>query len=556
MKNWKKRKSSLRLFNITLVVLLGIAILSCGDKKEAGGAETTLLPLLSSSGSQNTSPPPPETGILPPSSSPLIPALTQTTPLNNAANIPINAKLTVVFSKVVNINSVTTNTADNNCSGSVSLSSDNFVTCVRMNSAPTSPFGTNSASFRLDPANNLATSTPYKIRVLDTIVDESGRKLSATVTTSFGTSASADITAPGIQHSLPYDGDALVGTNTSISVTFTEAMEATSLNVNTTNTTCSGSIQISNNNFVSCKRIAVQPQFFNQMRSVAIKPAIPLENFEDYEIKITAGAKDVAGNSLNEQILFFVTQTNDSTAPQLAQIFPNDNQIGVARNRVFTLGFTEKMNPTSFVLNPINNTCSGTVQISADNFNTCVRLNANFRYEGDNIGLVHSFFLIDPLEPQTVYKIRLANGIQDLSGNAFAGGTQATGFTTGNDLDNAPPTILGITPNDGSVNQPYTGYNVEIRFSKEMNPNDFSRNISNGACRGNIQLSMDNFVNCIRLNALTVYTGNNRIRVNSGGGSLLPNTTYKVRIKGTIRDASDNALGADFTQTTGFTTEP
>lgn len=554
MKNRKHRKSILKLWNIAWTLFLAISVLSCEEKKD-GGLETALVPLLSAPVSQSPQSSPSDIGILPPSSSPSVPALSQTTPLHNAVNIPINSKLTVVFSKVININSVTTNTADTNCSGSVSLSSDNFVTCVRMNSAPTSPSGTNNNAFRLDPAVNLATSTQYRIRVSDSITDESGNSLSSNVTTTFTTSASADITAPGIQYTLPMDGDLLVATNASIALTFTEAMDATSLTVNTTNTTCSGSIQISDNNFVSCKRIAAPPQFFNQMRSVTIKPTLAAD-FTEYRVKITAAAKDVAGNPLIQEIFSFITQTNDSTAPQLAQIFPTDNQAAVARNRIFTLGFTEKMNPTSFVLNSSNNTCSGTIQISADNFNTCVRLNSAFRYEGSNLGLSHSFFLIDPLAPQTIYKIRLTNGIQDLSGNAFAGGTQATGFTTGNDSDNASPTILAITPNDGSVNQPYTGYNVEIIFSEEMNFNDFSRNISNGACTGNIQISPDNFVNCVRLNALTVFTGNNRIRVNSGGGSLLPNTTYKVRVKGAIRDVTDNVLGTDFTQTTGFTTAP
>ncbi|TGM58875.1 hypothetical protein EHQ97_07265 [Leptospira adleri] len=555
MKNIKNRNSVLTLWNLAWMLFLAMSVLSCDDKKE-GGVETALVPLLSTPGTQNPQSTPSDIGILPPSSSPSVPALSQTTPLHNAVNIPINAKLTVVFSKVIDINSVTTNTADTNCSGSVSLSSDNFVTCVRMNSAPTSPSGTNSNSFRLDPAANLATSTQYRIRVSDSIIDENGRSLSANVITSFSTSASADITAPGIQYTLPMDGDLLVATNASITLTFTEAMDATSVSVNTLNTTCSGSVQISDNNFVSCKRIAAPPQFFNQMRSVAIKPAATLNDFTEYRIKITAGAKDAAGNPAGQEIFSFITQNNDSTTPQLAQIFPTDNQVAIARNRIFTLGFTEKMNPTSFVLNSSNNTCSGTVQISSDNFNTCVRLNTVFRYEGTNLGLNHSFFLIDPLAAQTVYKIRLTNGIQDLSGNAFAGGTQATGFTTGNDSDNTQPTILAITPNDGSVNQPFTGYNVEIIFSEEMNFNDFTRNISNGACTGNIQISPDNFANCVRLNALTVFTGNNRIRVNSGGGSLLPNTTYKVRVKGAIRDVTDNVLGGDFTQTTGFTTAP
>ncbi|RHX85754.1 Ig-like domain-containing protein [Leptospira stimsonii] len=536
--------------------ILALSLFSCEDKKDAG-KESPLIALVSSNASetQGSQPPPGETGIFPPSS-PLLPGLSQTTPLHNAANIPVNANLTIVFSKVVMKDSVTTNTADNSCSGSVGLSADNFVTCVRMNSAPTSPFGANSNTFRLDPADHLAISSQYKIRVLDSIIDESGRRLTATVTTNFSTSASTDVAAPGILHSLPYDGDLLVGTNTSISVTFTEAMDASSLNVNSSNTTCSGSIQISNNNFINCIRLAQQPLFFNQMRSFSIKPALPLVNFNEYQIKITAGAKDVSGNSLDEQFLTFITQTNDSTAPQLAQLLPNNNQISVARNRVFQLDFTEKMNPTSFVLNPVNNSCSGTIQISADNFNTCVRLNSNVRHDENRLGLSHSFFLIDPLAPQTTYKIRLTNGIQDLSGNPFAGGTQAVGFTTGDDLDNTPPTILSITPTDGSVNQPSAGYNVEITFSEEMNPNDFTRNISNGSCTGNIQLSSDNFVNCVRLNALTIYTGNNRIRVNSGGGALLPNTTYKVRIKSSVRNASDIPIGADYTQITGFTTAP
>ncbi|XDD49363.1 Ig-like domain-containing protein [Leptospira sp. WS92.C1] len=544
-----------RKFFSLLSVIAVLFFISCDDKKQSSDTESTLPIVTSFSNILPVNGEIPSSDPEAPSSPPVssIPTVILTSPANAGSTIPINSNVSVFFSTVMDKNSVTTNTLDTSCSGTISVSSDDFATCVRMNSAPVSPSAENDLSFRLDPAANLAVNTQYKIRISGTIKDVAGTELPGSVTTVFTTSASADITPPTIQHTLPVPFDALVGTNASLSATFTEPMDPTSLTVNTSNTTCTGSIQVSDTNFATCKVISLQPVFSNNSKTFVIRPASPLSNFSAVSMKITTNAKDTSGNQLAaNHILSFTTQTNDSTSPQLVHVYPAQNQTDVARNRTITLNFTEKINPSTFVLNSLNTNCIGTVQISADNFNTCVRLRGDIEY-GSSHGLRHTLFLMDLLEPQTTYRIKLTNGIKDLAGNAFGGFTQANGFTTGNDADNASPTITTITPDDGSTNQS-TILSVEVIFSEEMNSNMFTTSVFGGTCAGNIQVSADNFNTCVPINGMSIFTGNKRIRISANTTPLQGNTTYKVRIKGVMKDAANNNLGADFTQTTGFTT--
>ncbi len=106
-----------------------------------------------------------------------------------------------------------------------------------------------------------------------------------------------DETPPAIISISPEDGSgALAGT--AIVVTFSEAMDGTSISANTENTDCSGSIQVSNDDFSTCVQMDSHPIPNEEETTFTLQPANKLERDQTYKIKITITARDTGQNSL------------------------------------------------------------------------------------------------------------------------------------------------------------------------------------------------------------------------------------------------------------------
>jgi hypothetical protein len=97
-------------------------------------------------------------------------------PADSASSVSINSTVAVTFSEVIDNTSVTTNTTDTTCSGTIQVSSDDFSTCVQMTSTPTA--SNSDQTYTLTPASNLSYSTGYKIRISTEIKDLIGNKIS------------------------------------------------------------------------------------------------------------------------------------------------------------------------------------------------------------------------------------------------------------------------------------------------------------------------------------------------------------------------------------------
>ena len=67
-------------------------------------------------------------------------------------------------------------------------------------------------------------------------------------------SASADVTAPAVSYVSPIDNSTYNSPATSVAVIFSENMETGSVTTNTSDTTCSGSFQLSSDNFTTCTK--------------------------------------------------------------------------------------------------------------------------------------------------------------------------------------------------------------------------------------------------------------------------------------------------------------
>jgi len=110
-----------------------------------------------------------------------------------------------------------------------------------------------------------------------------------------------DTTAPTVCSVYPPDNQNGVSITENISVTFSEAMNTTSVTTNISDTTCSGSFQLSYNNFSNCVQMSSSPISSNSYRTFTVDPSNNLSHSTNYKIRVTTGVKDTAGNSLSSQ---------------------------------------------------------------------------------------------------------------------------------------------------------------------------------------------------------------------------------------------------------------
>jgi hypothetical protein len=106
------------------------------------------------------------------------------TPANGTTSVSLGESIYPTFTEEMVAESLTTNTDDTSCSGSIQLSSDNFSTCVKMGNQPTAIEA--NTDFYVTPAANLRYDTNYKIRITSDIISELGSELSEDYTTSDG----------------------------------------------------------------------------------------------------------------------------------------------------------------------------------------------------------------------------------------------------------------------------------------------------------------------------------------------------------------------------------
>jgi len=106
---------------------------------------------------------------------------------------------------------------------------------------------------------------------------------------------------PSVSSISPTDNQSGVSISDNISVTFSEAIETTSFTTNTSNTSCSGSLQLSSDNFSNCIQMSSSPSSSNSDKTFTVNPSDNLSYGITYLTRVTTGAKDSNGNTLSSQ---------------------------------------------------------------------------------------------------------------------------------------------------------------------------------------------------------------------------------------------------------------
>jgi len=110
-----------------------------------------------------------------------------------------------------------------------------------------------------------------------------------------------DTTAPTVSSISPTENQSGVSISDNIVLTFSKAMDTTSVTTNTSNTSCSGSFQVSSDSFSNCIQMSSSPSSSNSYKTFTLDPSDNLSYSTTYKIRVTTGVKDTSGNTLSSQ---------------------------------------------------------------------------------------------------------------------------------------------------------------------------------------------------------------------------------------------------------------
>ena len=104
-----------------------------------------------------------------------------------------------------------------------------------------------------------------------------------------------DTISPIISSISPVDNSSDVANDTTIAVTFNEKISTSTATTNLSDTTCSGSFQLSSDNFSSCIKMSAAPSVSNDGKTFTITPSDNLSGRTTYKLKLTTSVKDANG---------------------------------------------------------------------------------------------------------------------------------------------------------------------------------------------------------------------------------------------------------------------
>jgi len=341
-------------------------------------------------------------------------------------------------------------------------------------------------TFSVTPSDNLSSETSYKIRVTTLVKDVVGNSMSNSYTTSNGFTT-ADVTAPILSQvtaittptndntssyifssteagTITYGGSCSSSTTSATidnnTVTFNALADGTYNNctITVTDSASNASSILDVNTFV----VDTTAPWISGWGITITTPTN--DNTPDYSFSsseagtityyggcsssttsATTGKNTVTFNTLSDgtysACVIFVTDSAgnvsntftisfviDTTAPTVSSIYPTDNQSGVSISDNISVTFSEAMYTTSVTTNTDNTTCYGSLQMSSDNFSSCVQM-----FSSPSSSNSDKTFTVDPsdnLSYSTTYKIRVTTGVKDKVGYSLGSQYEtSSGFT-------------------------------------------------------------------------------------------------------------------------------
>ena len=150
------------------------------------------------------------------------------------------------------------------------------------------------------------------------------------------------------------------------------------------------------------------------------------------------------------------------------------------------------------------------------------------------------------------------HGPRPLGTTCTVGGTACDG--AGNCVTPAAPDVAITAPADGGSVSPRS--TIAVTFTQAMSTGTLTAQTTAGACSGSIQVSLDDFASCIAFSSATpTFSAGDTIATLTAAPGLLANrkavadnSLYKIRVTTAAQSATNVALAAQYSSTTGFGT--
>ena len=124
-----------------------------------------------------------------------------------------------------------------------------------------------------------------------------------------------DVIPPTFSSETPEDNTSYNSVTTTVQVIFNEAIATSSITTNTSDTTCSGSFQLSSDNFSTCIKMSAEPVASNDNKTFTVTPASSLSADTTFKRRLTGPIADTSCNVLasdNTSIVGFSTSPSGS----------------------------------------------------------------------------------------------------------------------------------------------------------------------------------------------------------------------------------------------------
>lgn len=331
----------------------------------------------------------------------LSPTVLSTDPANNATDVVLNKIVTVSFSEGMNY---------------MTLTSETFT--ISQGTTPvagTVSYSGTTASF--EPTAVLTSNTLYTATVTNGAENSSGTALEGDYVWTFTTSAETTL-APLVVTTNPETDATDVVLNTIVTATFSEPMEASTINASSFT--------------VKAGDVAIDGTVSYSGTIATFTPTNSLSAGTVYNAMLSTEAENLAGIALagNSVWSFATGDASDEVAPTVTTTNPLNDAIEVERNITVEATFSEEMDPltvnaSTFTLMDGTNEVSGVVEYA---------------------GTMATFTPTNSLLAETVYTAKITTEATDLAGNAIAVNKEWS-FTTGGSVTGQAVVDLGTAGN-------------------------------------------------------------------------------------------------------------
>ncbi|HEV2990986.1 MAG TPA: Ig-like domain-containing protein [Candidatus Angelobacter sp.] len=359
------------------------------------------------------------------------PQVVAVSPQNGSSGVPVNAHVVVALNEPVEplsvgANAIAVSSGGGTVAGVIGVSNDRKI-------------------LTFTPSSLLAASTTYSV-VVGGFADAAGNPATS-FTSSFVTSISTtpDQSPLQVRSVNPANGATAVAVNSTVVLTFTGAVDSTTVNSSSIN------IGVTGPNFFFAE---IAGSYAVNGSTVTFTPLNPLPGNSTISVRVLGSLLNLVGNSANFfSSSFTTTAIADTTAPQVVAVTPADGSINVGLNATVVLTFSKSLNPTT-----VNGSTFGLLSGSSVPLNAGVTISADNRTVMLNAGT---------LPPSSVVTVVTSSSVQDLSGNSAP--PFRSQFTTGSAFDTSHASVIGQRPGNGASSVPLNS-SVALFVNEPLDP--------------------------------------------------------------------------------------